>query len=286
MNLSLVIPPLFVLMWATGFVTARLVAPHIEPISFLVLRFGLTTIVLGVFALAAGAPWPRRPSEWARTAAIGILIQGVYLGGVFWAVRHGLPTSVSALIAATQPLLTALVALPLLGERVSPRRWLGVAVGFVGVALVLLPKIGVGGGYGVLPLVVSVASLIAITLGTIWQKRAGGAQDMRTGMAIQFGASAIALLPLAFATETMRVDPAPAFWIGLVWSIFGLSIGAVMLLFTMIRRGAVVGVAAWLFLVPPITALMSLAIFGETLAPVQMLGMAVAMVGVALATRS
>lgn len=283
---SFVVPLLFVAIWATGFVVARLIAPHVEPMTFLTLRFAATTGALVLLALATRAPWPRTARAWGDAAGIGLLLQGVYLGGVFWAVKHGLPAGVASLVVSTQPLLTALVAGPLLGERVPMRRRVGVGIGFVGVALVLGPKLGGAEGYPLPALLTAFGSLLAITVATIWQKRAGGGLDFRTGTAIQFGASALLMLAMALSTETMRIDPAPAFWIGLAWSVVGLSIGAVFLLLLMIRRGAVVGVAAWLFLVPPVATLMSFALFGETLSALQVAGMAVATAGVALATRA
>lgn len=282
---SAAIPLLFVVIWATGFVMARLVAPHVEPFTFLALRFALASAVLAGAALVMRAPWPRSGRDWMNAIGIGLLLQGVYLGGVFWAVRHGLPAGVSALIASAQPLLTALLAGPLLGERVPPMRRLGIGIGFVGVALVLAPKLGGASGYPVPALVASIVSLVGITVATIWQKRAGTNLDLRSGTAIQFGASALLMLAAALATETMVIDPTRDFWIGLLWSIFGLSIGAIFLLLVMIRRGAVVGVASWLFLVPPVSALMAFGLFGETFSALQLAGMAVATAGVALATR-
>lgn len=279
------IPLLFVVVWATGFVTARLVAPHVEPMTFLMLRFVGTAAVLALLALAMRAPWPRGARDWRNAIGIGLLLQAIYLGGVFWAVRHGLPAGVTSLVVSMQPLLTALVAGPLLGERVPTIRRIGIAIGFVGVALVLAPKLAGSGSYPAPALAAVILSLVAITLATIWQKRAGTGVDMRTGLVIQYGASAILMLAMAVATETMTVDATPEFWLGLLWAIFGLSIGAVFLLLLMIKRGAVVGVAAWLFLVPPVAALMSFGLFGETLTAVQIAGMVVATSGVALATR-
>ncbi|HMO28880.1 DMT family transporter [Enterovirga sp.] len=284
--LSLAVPLLFVFIWATGFVVARLVAPHVEPMTFLAIRFAFAGGALGALALIMHAPWPTTRRAWGHAIGIGLLLQGVYLGGVFWAVRHGLPAGIVSLVVSLQPLLTALVARRLLGERVPMRRRIGIAIGFAGVALVLAPKLGGADGYSLPTLLAAFGSLLTITVATIWQKRAGGEIDFRAGTAIQFGASALLMLAMALATETMRIDPAPGFWIGLFWAVFGLSIGAIFLLFLMIRRGAVVSVAAWLFLVPPVAVLMSFALFGETLSPLQIAGMAVATAGVALATRA
>jgi drug/metabolite transporter (DMT)-like permease len=283
--LSIGVPAAFVVLWATGFVSARLVAPYVEPMTFLVWRFGTTTAILLAFVLAVGAPWPKRARDWGDAVVAGLLLQGVYLGCVFWAIAHGIPAGVAALIAAAQPLLTALLAGTLLGERVSPLRWGGIATGFLGVGLVLWPKLGGPEAYPGPALAASIGALLAMTAGTIWQKRTGAAIDLRMAALIHFGASFLLVLGLACAFETGRIEFTPAFWVGYVWSVLGNSIGAVGLLLFMISRGAVVGVTSVLFLVPPIALLMSNALFGDTMGPVQIAGMAVAVLGVALAAR-
>jgi drug/metabolite transporter (DMT)-like permease len=283
---TLIVPATFVLLWSTGFVTARLVAPHAEPLTFLTIRFVLAAAILAGAALAAGAAWPATARGWRDAAIAGALLHGVYLGGVFWAVSQGLPAGISALIAGTQPIVTALLARPLLRERVSARQWAGIGCGMLGVTLVLAPRLGGSTGYPTAALAVSIASTLAITLGTVWQKRTGTSLDLRSGTAIQFAGAALVVLVAALATETGRIEPVPAFWLGLGWSVFGMSIGAIALLLLMIRRGAVVGVASLLFLVPPMTALMSYGLFGETLATIQLVGMALAAIGVALASRA
>lgn len=280
------IPVGFVVIWATGFIVARTIPPFVEPMTFLALRFACTALVLGAAALVVRAPWPRSGREWRTVLGIGLLIQGVYLGGVFWAVARGLPAGVSALIASAQPLLTACLAGPLLGERVSRGRAIGIALGFAGTGLVLAPRLTGAEGYPLPALAASLASVAGITLGAIWQKRSGAAIDLRSATAIHFAASAGLTLAVALATETGRITPALPLWLGLGWSIFGLSIGAVGLLLVMIRRGEMVAVSAWLFLVPPIASLMSFALFDERLGGLQLLGMAVATAGVALATRA
>ena len=142
-------PPLFVLIWATGFIVARLVAPHAEPLTFLSVRYLLAILVLGAVAAAARAPWPRSPAGWRDGLVAGVLLHGLYLGGVFWAVRHGLPAGIAALVAGLQPLATGLLVGPLLGERVSAWRWSGIAIGFLGAALVVAPKLGAADGLGI-----------------------------------------------------------------------------------------------------------------------------------------
>jgi drug/metabolite transporter (DMT)-like permease len=278
-------PPLFVLIWATGFIVARLVAPHAEPLSFLTVRYLAAILVLAAAAAVVSAPWPRTWTGWRDGLVAGVLLHGLYLGGVFWSVRHGLPAGVAALIAGLQPLATGLLVGPLLGERVSRLRWTGIGIGFLGAALVIAPKLAGSGGVPPVAVLVCLAGMVSITLGTVWQKRVGGGTDLRTNTAVQYVGAALVTLPMALATESFRFDGSPAFWIGLAWAVFGLSIGAIFLLMGLIRRGAVAGVAALLYLVPPVAALMAYGLFGETLLPVQILGMAVAALGVAVASR-
>ena len=168
----------------------------------------------------------------------------------------------------------------------TPRRWLGIGTGFLGALLVVAPKLGAVDGFPPLPVAICTLGMLSITLGTIWQKRTAASVDLRTNAVAQYVGAAGVTLPLALLTETGRLDFTPDLWLGLAWAVFGLSIGAIGLLLFLIRRGAVAGVAALLYLVPPVSAAMAYLIFGETLAPVQIAGMAVAAVGVAIASRA
>jgi drug/metabolite transporter (DMT)-like permease len=260
------------------------VAPYAEPLTFLLVRYVLATLVLAAIVAAAGVSWPRRWHDWRNSLIAGILLHGLYLGGVFWAVKHGLPAGISALVAGLQPLATGLLAGPLLGERVSRRRWTGIGIGFLGAAFVVAPKLG--GGVPPLALGVCIMGMLSITLGTIWQKRTGSSLDLRVNAAIQYVGAAAVTLPLMLLTEEWHLEPSLPLLGALAWAVFGLSIGAIGLLLFLIRQGAVVGVATLLYLVPPVAALMAFALFGETLSPIQLAGMALAALGVAVASRS
>ena len=285
--LERLLPLFFVLIWSTGFIAARLVAPHTEPLTFLLYRYLLTIAAFIAIAVAVGAPWPRGARAWANALLAGVLLQGIYLGGVFWAVRHGLPAGVAALVVGLQPLLTAVLAFPLLGETVGARKWLGIALGFGGALLVLEPRLAVDvQDIAVGPLVAVVASMLAITLGTIWQKRTGATADIRTNAAVQFIGAAIVTLPVALVTETGRFDMVWQNWVGLLWSSLGLSVGAISLLMFLIRRGSVASVASLFYLVPPVVAVFAYLLFGETLGALQIAGMLIAVAGVAIASRN
>ena len=274
-------PLAFVGIWATGFIVARLVAPHADPLTFLSIRFVLGAALFAGVAGATGAAWPRGRG-WRDAAVVGVLMQGVYLAGVFWSVRHGLAAGVAALVAGLQPLLTAALAGPVLGERVGARRWAGIGMGLAGAVLVLWPSLRVA-GVSAWPLLAAVAGMVGMTAGTLWQKRTGAAGDLRAAAAVQFAAALVVVGPLALATEGLRFDGAWEAWAGLAWAVGGLSFGAISLLLLLIRRGAVAGVASLFYLVPPVVAVLAWALFGETLTVTQGVGMALAAAGVAVA---
>lgn len=279
------IPALFVLLWSTGFIGARLGLPYAGPFTFLSLRYGLAAGLLVVIALGMQAPWPKRPTDIVHYAVAGLLVHGVYLGGVFVGISLGVEAGLSALIVSLQPLLVAAFAGLLLGERVSARQWTGLALGFTGVALILFHKLGRGlsdtlGGLA------CVAALLGITMGTLYQKRYCTGMDLRTGTAIQFAAAGLATAPLALLFEQRRVIWSGEFLFALLWLVLVLSLGAVSLLYVLIRRGAAASVSSLFFLVPPCTALIAWPLFGERLGTAALLGMALTLAGVMLATRS
>lgn len=286
MRFEHLIPLTFVGIWSTGFISARLVAPYTDPLTFLVYRFLLSALAFALIAMAVRARWPRGLGGWGRALITGILLQGIYLGGVFWAVNRGLPTGVASMVVGLQPLLTALLALPLLRESVSPKKWRGIALGFGGALLVLAPQLSASlEGVTLLPLLAVIISMFAITLGTIWQKRTGAAVDLRTNAAVQFIGAAAVTAPAALLTEGGRFEPVWQSWVGLLWSVLGLSVGAIYLLLILIRRGSVASVASLFYLVPPAVAVMAWLFFDEALGPVQIVGMAIAVTGVAIVGR-
>jgi drug/metabolite transporter (DMT)-like permease len=279
------IPAVFVLLWSTGFIGARLGLPYAGPLTFLSLRYALAAGLLVIIALSVRAPWPGRPTEIVHYAIAGLLVHGVYLGGVFLGISLGVEAGISALIVSLQPLLVAAFAGLLLGERVSVRQWAGLALGFIGVSLILFHKLGRGfsdalGGLA------CVVALLGITTGTLYQKRFGAGMDLRTGTAIQFAAAGLATAPLALIFEQARVVWSGEFVFSLVWLVLVLSLGAVSLLYVLIRRGAAASVSSLFFLVPPCTALIAWPLFGERLGPAALLGMALTLGGVILAARS
>jgi drug/metabolite transporter (DMT)-like permease len=275
------VPWLFVLLWSTGFIGARLGLPHAPPLLFLVLRYAAVIVLMTAVALAMRAPWPQGAQAWARIGIAGLLIHGLYLGGVFIAISQGLPAGVTSLVVGLQPLLTAVVVAGWMGERLDGRRWLGLALGFAGVALVVSRQVGGGFTTGGLP--AAVLALLAITAGTLWQKRQCPAFDWRTGLVVQFIPAMLATALAAWLTEPLQVRWSGEFVFALGWLVLVLSLGAVSLLNTLIRSGSAVDSASLFYLVPPATALFAWGLFGETLSGPALLGMGLAVVGVWLA---
>ncbi len=277
-------PFLFVFLWSTGFIGAKYGLPYADALSFLLVRYFLVIGLMTVLALATRAPWPSDPRRWFHIGVSGVLVHAFYLGGVFVAIGHGLPAGVTALVVGMQPLLTAFGAGAFLGEKVTPRQWAGLALGFVGVFLVVSGKIGADAPL-VAMLIPAVVALLAITAGTLYQKKFCPSFDLRTGAVIQFlPTAAITALAIAVFGE-FRVEWAPPFVFALGWLVLVLSLGAISLLNLLIRSGSAVNVATLFYLTPPTTALIAWAAFGETLGGIALAGMVLAVSGVWLARK-
>ena len=284
MNVPPVFPAVFVLLWSTGFVGAKLGLPYAEPASFLLLRFILVLAILLPLCWLSRARWPA-PEGVAHMAAAGVLMQAGYLGGVFASIAHGMPAGVSALVTGLQPIATAVLSGWLLHERVSARQWLGLALGLAGVVAVVADRIVVA-KLSAPAVLFSVLALGSITLGTVWQKRHGVGVDLRTGAAIQFLAATVVMAPFALFFESLEVQWTGEFAFALAWLVLVLSLGAIFLLLYLIRQGAASRVASLFYLVPPTTAVMAWALFGETYSLAAAAGMGLAMLAVWLVTKS
>ena len=281
-------PLLFVLLWSTGFIGAKFGLPYAEPLTFLSTRYVLVIALMTLLALAMRAPWPASPREAFHIGVTGLLVHALYLGGVFMSIHRGLPAGVSALVVGMQPLLTAAAAGLLLGERVSRWQWLGLAMGFAGVGLVVGSKATIDAaalaelGHMLAP---ALAALVGITAGTLYQKRFCPRFDLRTGSVVQFVPSLAVTALLASQTETMEIAWDGEFVFALLWLVLVLSLGAISLLNLLIRSGSAVNVASLFYLTPPTTALIAWAMFGETLSALALAGMAIAVAGVWLARK-
>lgn len=277
------VPYLFVFIWSSGYVVAKYGLPYAEPLTFLSLRYGAVILFMLALAMLARAPWPASPVLGVHIGVAGILMQAGYLGGVWCAIELGMPAGVAALIVNTQPILTA-VAGRFVGERVRPIQWIGLAVGFVGVGLVVANKVALV-GMSLAAVALAVLALLAMTTGTLYQKRFCPSADPRTGQVVQFAAALAVTLPLALVFEDQIIDWTPQFLGAMAWSVFVLSGLGISLLFIMIRHGAATRVTSYFYLVPPVTALMAWLMFGEAFSVLAVVGMALTVAAVALVVR-
>ena len=240
-------------------------------------------------SLLFGAQWPKGRNHWLHAMMSGILLHAIYLGGVWWAIHAGLASGLSGLIAALQPILTALLAPVLIRETITRQQWLGIAFGFAGIVLVLHPKFAALGSSAfaetAIPIIINSIAMLSVTLGTFYQKRFVPAGDLRTITALQYCGAFAVILPAAYFLEPMRMDWSITLFSVMAWSVLALSLGAIGLLLVLIRNGAVSRAATLIYLVPPAVALQAYFIFGERLDTFQIGGMALTVVGVALATR-
>lgn len=277
------IAPIFVFLWSTGFIIARYSMPYAEPMTVIFIRFGSVVLCMLPVVLIWRAPWPSR-SQIIHIAIAGALLQAGYVGGVWAAVKEGMSAGLTALIVGLQPILTAWFA-AWIAEKVTPKQWLGLILGLLGVGLVVWAKLSLT-GMSHLSLVFIVIALLSITMGTLYQKKYCAQFDLRTGSVIQFAASAIICLPLMFLFETREIIWAPELILSLIWAVLALSIGAISLLFVMIRNGEATRVTSLMYLTPPTTAIMAWLLFNEPITWTIILGIAITMSAVILVNRT
>ena len=275
---------LFVFFWASGFVAAKFGLPYAEPFTFLALRFVLALIVLLPLTAIWRVRWPTTPVLIAHLVVVGLMIQTLYLGGVYYAIEWGISTGVIALIVGLQPLITGALAGPALGEKVTMRQWLGLGLGFLGLGMVVAEKVDFSSGQA-LGTALGALSLFSITIGTIYQKRFCAEVDIRAAVTIQNAASCAVIMVLAISVETMTIDWTIEFIFAVLWSALCLSVVAIALYYFLIRRGAAARVTSLMYLSPPITALMGWLMFNEIFPPLALFGMGIAVIGVAMANR-
>ena len=281
---QLAFPLLFVLLWSTGFIAAKYGLAYAPPLKFLLYRFVLVAALMGVVAVATDAVWPATLAEVGHVVIAAWLVHGIYLGGVLVAIASGMSAGMAAMLVGLQPIVTVILARGWLGERVVPRQWLGLALGLAGVWLVVRHKVVLTGDGKAL--VAILLALAGISVGTLYQKRYCSHVDMRCGAVIQFTACALAYAPIVLAFEPEPVRWTPEFMFALGWAVVVLSVGAISLLYWLLRHGAASNVAGLFFLVPAVTAVMAFLLFDETLDTLALAGMGLISVGVALARQT
>jgi len=281
-------PALFVFLWSTGFVGAKYIVPYAEPFTFLTIRYFFAALILFGIAAAFKQPLKLTKEQFKASFAVGMLLHVIYIGGVFYAVSLGVSAGISAVIVSIQPVLVSLLAVPLLGERLRWVQVLGLFLGVAGIALLLLPKVFQGDYTATTSLTgifICVIALLGTSGGYLVQKKLGGEIPFLSGAGAQYAISAIAFAILSFSTEEQIIQWVPQFFFGLTWIVLMLSIASIVLLYGMLRTGSASKVSSLYYLVPPTAAIQAYFLFDEVIAPVGIIGMALAGLGVVLVMR-
>jgi drug/metabolite transporter (DMT)-like permease len=288
MSLDRLAPAIFVFLWSTGWVTARYAVEYTGPLTFLCLRYALSGILLFMVCRVMGAAWPSGRVNVLRAVLSGVFLHGLYLGMLWWAVGQGVPAAIGGIIAGLQPLMTGVAAPFVIGERLSPLQKFGLALGFVGIAIAVLPKIGGLDETLSVPayaVAVNVLGMVFVTYGTLYQKRYVQSGDILSVVTLQYVGALLVTLPFVLLLEDLHVDWSLGLFATLGWAVFGISIGAVALLLYLIRRGQVSRAASLIYLVPPLAAGEAALLFGEALTMPMIVGTVIAVIGVYFANR-
>lgn len=265
------IPFLFVLLWSTGFIGAKFGLPYASTGDFLSIRAVANVCVLLVILMFVTAP-KLTHSQIFHASVTGLLIHGAYLGGVFGAIEYGVPAGLTAIIVGLQPLLTALLAVLVLTARVSNSQWFALALGFFGLMCVIGSSVLVS-DINTHATWYAFLALFGITLGTLYQKRFCQGQPLLPAVFWQYVASLLVFLPIAYLEPSQTIDWNINFVLSLAWLVLALSVVAIMLLLYMVEQGEASKVTAYLYLVPPATALEAWLLFDEQLSSISIIGM-------------
>lgn len=278
-------PIIFVLLWSTGFTGIRYGIPYAPPFTFIAIRMAIASALLSLIALTVTKRFSCDRSTIGKSALVGLAIHGAYLGGCFYGVKQGMPAGITALICSLQPVLVSIFSSIFFAEKISPRKWLGLALGLCGLILVIAPKIQTSGSQH-LPTVGVVAVVIALfggTSGTLLQKKFGSEIEVLSGTAWQYVATGLALGGLALVCENgQSVTWNASFIFSLVWLVCALSIGAILILYFLLARSSASSVSSLYYLVPAVTAVEAYILFGEKIGLVTAIGTLITIVGVAL----
>ena len=293
------LPIIFVVLWSSAFVAGKAGVQHATPFAFLAVRFSIVALIFMAVAVGfwiwrnknktkavsakASDEKNRSNDPVLQTALVGVLIHGTYLGSTFFAMANGLGAALAALIVSTQPLLTTALAIFLFGEKPRLIQWIGIFIGFAGVIVVIFPSLGINAP--VIAIMSCVFGLLAITAGTLLQKRIGGSIGLLKSNIIQASAASLFFILLIATVETPHITWNEPFLIALAWQVLAVSTGAYVILMILIKRDSVAATTSLLFLVPPVTAIIAFFIFGEPLTPVTVSGFFMASAGVYLVTR-
>jgi drug/metabolite transporter (DMT)-like permease len=276
-------PLIFVFLWSSAFITGKVIVEDSSPIAALCFRFAIVTFGFFLYSLIAKQKIFHPIAETSKAMATGILFHGIYLGGCWFAFSKGMPAGIVALIVTLQPILTSLLAGPLLGERVTWRQWIGIVLGFGGTLLVL--GIDVLEAFPMIALIASCVALLAITAGTLWQKKLSMEMPLSVNNIYQSFSASIFLLILSFSLESPFINFTTSFVLAMAWQIIAVSFGAFTILMFLIKKGSASKTSALFFLIPPVSAVMGWLFVEETLTTYDLIGLCIATFGVYIATR-
>ena len=279
-------PSLFVVLWSTGYISARLGLPYAEAGTFLMMRFALAAVFMVALVVVSRAPLPASFREWVHCVVVGALVHGLYLYGGFASIQEGLTPTTIAVVVGMQPVITAVLIGPILGEAVNIRQWGGFFLGTVGVVLVIVANFAsIGFGSGAPAVFLSLLCVLSISVGTLYQKRFCASVDLRSGTMIQLIMAALMMWGISSWLETGHVEWTGTFVFALMWSVLVLSVGAYTLLWWLVRRKAATNVVSLFFLMPPVTAVFDWLLFEQKVSLITLMGIAIAVSGIAIVIR-
>ena len=276
-------PLIFIFLWSSAFITGKVITVDASPFAALCFRFSLVTLGFFLYSLITKQKIIHPISETSKAMATGILFHGIYLGGCWFSFSKGMPAGIVALIVTLQPILTSLLAGPLLGERVTWRQWIGIVLGFGGTLLVL--GIDALEAFSMIALIASCVALLAITAGTLWQKKLSMDMPLSVNNIYQSFSASIFLLIISFSLESPFINFTTSFVLAMAWQIIAVSFGAFTILMFLIKKGSASKTSALFFLIPPVSAVMGWLFVEETLTTYDLIGLCIATFGVYIATR-
>ena len=284
-----VTPLIFVLLWSTGFIGAKYILPYAEPFVFLTIRYFFATLILVALAKILKESLKISKAAIKQSMIVAVFLHVIYIGGVFYAVSINISAGITAVIVSLQPILVSLLAIPLLGEKLSYRQVFGLALGFIGVFFLLSPKLFEGDlstGFSTFGIICCVLALLGTTGGYLLQKKGGADIPFLAGTAVQFATSTIIFAIAAVIFEPLTVDITLEFVLALTWIVVALSIGSIFLLYYLLRRDSASSVSSLYYLVPPLTALQAYFFFEEKIKGIGLIGMVLAALGTLIVTRN
>ena len=278
-----IFPFLFILLWSSAFITTKPIVDNSDPFAALAFRFFFVAIGFYFFSIFQKQSIFVNKKNIFESIISGVFFHGFYLGGVFYSISIGMPTSIAALIVTLQPILTNILAVPLLGEKVSSKQWVGVLLGFFGATIVL--GIDVGKEIPQLGLIATIIALLAITLSTIWQKKISNNLSLSVNNFYQaIGGFLFHVLMIIFFAKPY-IEFTNIFIIAMSHQIFLVSFGAFTILMFLIKKDSASKTVSIFFLIPATSALMAWFFLGENFTFIDLTGFLIASIGVYIATR-